>query len=222
MTTSGVTAWEMTARDHITAALRDARVLASGDEPTADELSDCVVRLNGLLKSWSIKGNLFRDDSVTATVTAGNPSVTLSAEVRDVSGARVVLSATNERPLFQWTRAQYLMLPNKAAVGSPTIYYLGKTVGAPELSVWPVPATNVTLKLDYSRVADTVTDASQTLDIPSEWQEAVWKNLAVECAELFGAQLSERYTMRAMQLYQQFLDSDRPDYYAFEYEGGPY
>lgn len=220
MTTSGITAWELTARDHITAALRDARIIASGSEPDAEELDDCLLRLNGLLKSWSTKANLFRETETTATITAGDPTVTLPADVRDVSGVRMVVSATSERPLAPWTRSQYLQLPNKASVGNPTIYYLTRGVGAPELSVWPVPSSNVTLKLDYSRVAETVTDATETLDIPQEWQEAVWKNLAVECAELFGAQLSDRYIMRAMELYQQFLDSDRPDFYTFEpYDG---
>jgi hypothetical protein len=216
MTTSGVTTWELTARDLVTAALRDGRIIASGEDPTADELADCILRFNGMLKTMSTKGALFRDAQTTATITAGNPSVTLPVGIRDVSGARHVISATNERPLFPWTRAQYLMLPNKAAVGNPTIYYLSREIGAPVLSVWPVPSSNITLKLDYSRVAETVTDATQTVDLPSEWQQMIYKNLAVECADLFGAQLSPRYMAQAESLYQQFLDSDRPDFYTFE------
>jgi hypothetical protein len=222
MTTSGVTAWSLTARDHIQAALEDAKIIALGRTPRAAELDACLRRLNGMLKSWSTRANLFREAETTVPVTAGDATVTLPVGVRDVSGVRHVISATNERPLQPWTRGQYLQMPNKAAVGNPTIYYLTKTIGAAELTVWPVPSSNITLKIDYSRVAETVTDGSETIDIPEEWQEAVWKNLAIECAEIFGAELSPRYMAAAERLYQQLLDSDRPDYYAFEYEGGPY
>lgn len=216
MTTSGVTTWELTARDLITAALRDGRILPSGEDPTADELTDCLLRLNGMLKTMSTKGNLFRDTEVTVSVTAGDPTVTLPADVRDVSGVRQVMSATNERSLFPWTRAQYQMLPNKAAVGNPSIYYLSRGIGAPDLSVWPVPSANISLKIDYSRVAETVINPNETLDLPQEWQQMIYKNLAVECADLFGAQLSPLYIAKAEELYQQFLDSDRPDFYTFE------
>lgn len=222
MTTSGVTAWALTARDIVTAALRDARILASGTDPEADELEDCILRLNGMLKSWQMKANLFREVEATVAITAGDPTISLPAGVRDVSTVRHILSATNERQLFPWNRGQYLQVPNKAAIGNPSIYYISRTVGGVDLTVWPVPSSNITLKIDYSRIAETVTNASQTLDIPEEWHETVYKNLAVECADLFGAALSPRYINRAAELYQQFLDSDRPDFYQFEADGAYY
>jgi hypothetical protein len=216
MTTSGVTAWSMTAREHIVAALRDARVIGSGAEPTADELDDSLVRFNGLLKSWSAKANLFRNAELSVTTIGGTASVTLNAAVRDVSAVRHVLSATSHRPLSPWNRTEYFSLPNRTTAGNPSAYYLDRQRDAAVLYLWPVPATAQTLKLDYSRKAETITDASETVDIPEEWQEAVWKNLAVECAEMFGATLSPRYLAKAEMLYQQFLDSDRPDSYYFE------
>lgn len=216
MTTSGVTAWEMTARDIVTAALRDARILASGRDPKAAELEDCILRLNGMLKSMSSKANLFRETEANVTVTGGTGMATLPAGVRDVSGVRHVLSATNERSLTPWPRADYAQMPNKTTVGNPSVYYLSRQRDAAVLRIWPVPAAAVTLKLDYSRVAETITDASQTVDIPQEWQETIYKNLAVECAELFGATLTPRYIAKAEALYQQMLDSDRPDFYTFE------
>jgi hypothetical protein len=215
MTTSGVTAWAVTARDHIVAALRDARVIASGEEPTGSELDDCLLRLNGLLKSWSSKGNLFREATGEVTVPGGDPSGVLPPEIRDINSVRLVISATQERVLYPWERGDYLSLPSKATVGSPTIYYLSQQSGGDVLHLWPVSATDVTLKIDYSRTAETVTNASETLDILPEWHMMVWKNLAVECADLFGAVLSPRYMMKAEELYQEFLDSDRPDSYTF-------
>lgn len=216
MATSGVTAWSMTALDHVVAALEDARIIGSGVTPSAEEMETGIRCLNGLLKSWSIKGNLFRNAEIEVETEAAEPLITLPDDVRDVAQVRHVHSATNERLLFPWTRAQYFSMPNRTTSGNPSIYYLDRQRDAAVLYLWPVPATAQTLKIDYSRIAQTITDANEALDIPQEWHETVWKNLAVECAESFGATLSPRYMAKAEQLYQQFLDSDRPDSYFFE------
>jgi hypothetical protein len=216
MTTSGVTAWPLSARDLVTMAIEDGRIYSAGEEITSDDMDVCIRRLNGMLKSWQGKANLFREAEATVAITGGDGIVTLPAGVRDVSSVRHIVSATNERLLSPWNRSQYLMLPNKTAIGNPTIYYLSRQGAAADLHIWPVPAANITLKIDYSRIAETITDAAQTLDIPEEWHETVYANLAIRIADLFGAELSPLYIKRAESLYQQMLDSDRPDAYTFE------
>jgi hypothetical protein len=221
MSTSGVTAWSLTARQIVAQAMVELGLLSSGAEPEAAEMDDCLVRLNGMLKSWQGEANLFRETEATVSVTGGSGVVTLPASVRDVASVRHVISGTNHRLLAPWNRSQYLSLPNKASAGSPTIYYLSRQRDAAELHIWPVPSTNVTLKIDYSRVADTVTDGAQTLDIPQEWHEAVILGLAARIAGMFGASRADPATVadvkqRAEMLYQQMLDRDRPDAYVFE------
>jgi hypothetical protein len=221
MSTSGVTAWSLTARDIVTQAMIELGALASGQEPEAAELNDCLVRLNGMLKSWQGKANLFREATGEVEIPAGSASGVLPAGIRDISSVRQVMSATYERQLAPWQRSQYLSLPNKAASGNPTAYYLSRQAGGSVMHVWPVPANDITLKIDYSRVAETVTDASQTLDIMEEWQEAVYLGLAARIAGMFGTIRIDPNTVmdvkqRAEQLYQQLLDSDRPDSYFFE------
>lgn len=222
MSTSGITAWSLTAREIILTALQEARIYGAGEEPTADDLTECLRRLNGMLKSWQGKANLFRETTGEVEVPGGSGSGTLDAGIRDISSVRVVVSATQERQLWPWTRSAYLSLPNKAQTGSPTAYYHSRQIGGNVLHLWPVPLDDVTLKIDYSRVGETITDASQTVDIPEEWQETVYANLAVRIADLFGAQPSPLYVQRAEMLYQQMLDSDRPDAYTFEAYDGCY
>lgn len=219
MTTSGVTTWSLTARDIVRAAMQELAVLAGGEEPSASELSDATLRLNGMLKSWAVKGgNLFRETQATVTIPANTASVALPAGIRSVSSARVVVSATQERPLGVFNRSQYLILPNKAAVGQPSIFYVADGGDIATLHIWPVPTATTTVILDHARVAETVTDASQTLDIPSEWQEAAYTNLAIRIAPMFGATPSQELYTRAQMLEAQLLDSDRPDSYYFEAE----
>jgi hypothetical protein len=227
MTTSGVTAWSLTARDIVKAALLELCVISSGEDPEASEMADCLVRLNGMLKSWQNTTNLFRETTANITTTAATASVTLAAGIRDVSSVRFVQSATVDRLLYPMTRTDYLSMPNKATAGSPTMYYLSRQRDAAVLYLWPVSATAATLRIDYARIAETVTDASETVDVPEEWQETVILGLAERCIGMFGAgrldpQTAADVKQRASTLYNQMLDSDRPDSYRFTYEGAEY
>lgn len=227
MPTSGVTAWSMTALQICTAAAQEIGVLGAGEALSANEISDCLVRLNSLLKTWSTKGNLFREATGTVTIPADEASGTLPAGIRDISQARLVVSATYERPLQAWNRAQYFQIPNRAASGDPTAYYFSKGVGVPTLYVWPVPTEETTVKIDYARTAETVTAGSETIDIPQEWNEAVIKNLAVRISNMFGATRADpaaiqKVMAEARELETQFYDHDRPDSYVFEPYGGHY
>ena len=104
--------------------------------------------------------------------------------------------------MSRFERDDYTVLPNKAASGTPTIFNVEQNAGALVLNVWPVPTADFTLSLDIDRALDTVTDASETIDIPEEWTECVMSNLALRCCNIFGvsptaelkevAQLSER------------------------------
>lgn len=223
MPTSGETAWEMTALDIVYAAMQELGIYGAGesDSVTAEELSDSLVRLNSMLKSWQTKANLFREATDEITVTGGTGEEALPSDVREINTVRYVASATNERLLAPYSRSDYLSLPNKAQAGTPSIYYVAKGVGETVLHVWPVPADDVTLKLDYSRQAETVTDGTETLDIPQEWHETVILGLASRIANMFGATRTDPATVSRVQgdaerLYQQMLDADRPDFYRFE------
>jgi len=219
MTTSGVTAWSLTARDIAKLAMGEIAGIELGAEPDGDEAAAIYQRLNGMLKSWQLRGvSLFRettDEAVTAPATA---TVTLPAEIRDLSSVRLVVSSTMERPLFAMSRADYLALPNKASAGQPTIYYLDRQRDAAVLRLWPISATAATIRFSYDRVGETVTDGSETLDIREELQETVYANLAVRIAGLFGQSPSPELASRAASLEAQMFDAERPDSYFFRPE----
>lgn len=225
MPSSGITAWSLTALQVMTAAAQEIGVIGAGEELSADDASDCLLRLNMFLKALQIEGLSFGEATTTATITANVASVALAAGVRYVNGVRVVVSATNERPLGYWNRAQYYSIPNRTASGSPTVYYIEKGVSANTLYVWPVPTANTTVKLDYSRIIETVTATTETLDVPQEWQGMLIKGLAVEISNVFGAVRVDPITLQKVASEAQFLktkllDNDRPDAYVFEpYDG---
>lgn len=213
MPTSGVTAWSLTARDIITAALQENAIVGLGRTPTAAESEACMVRLNGLLKSWSL--GTYHETTGTVTVTANDASGTLAAGIRRIISARLELTST-ERQLAEWNRDDYLILPNKAASGDPTIFYQSRQLAGVTLYVWPVPTTNKTLHIDYERVPETVTALTETVDFPERYQEALYANLAMRCSGLFGVPLNAELVARAQRLEREMLDAERPDSYKFE------
>lgn len=217
MTTSGVTTWEMTALDLVKAGMEQSGILDPSGEVQADELTTGLRELNGLLKSWQARGvSLAREQSLSVVTTPATASVTLNAAVRAISTARLVVSATNERMLWPYGRRDYFAIPNKAAAGSPTIYYLDRQRDAAVLYLWPVSATAVTVKLDYDRIIETVTAGTETVDLRQEYHETVWTNLGLRLCDAFGVPVPPRLAIRAPQLEQQMFDAERPDSYRFE------
>jgi hypothetical protein len=221
MPTSGITDWPLTAEEIVTQAMYELGELSEGEAPTGEEMEDGLVRLNSMLKTWAGEGNLFREEIATVTVVGGTGSVALAAGVRDVASVRYVVSATNHRQLAEWNRGEFYRLPNRSAAGNPTAYYLAKSTAGLTLSVWPVPSTDITLELDQQRSAQTVTDPSEAVDVPQEWQEALVMGLASRLASMLGTTENApakvvRIDQRSQALYQHLLDRDRPDSYIFE------
>lgn len=221
MATSGITDWPLTAEEIITQAMVELGAISSGETPTGEEMNDGQLRFNSMMKSWAGEGNLFRERTGTITIPAGTGAGTLPAGIRDVSSVRHVLSTTNYRQLAEWNRGEFYQLPNRIASGNPTAYYVHKTATGLAINIWPVPSTDQTLELDYSTAAETITDPSETVDVPQEWQEAMILGLASRCASMFGTVSTDpnivaRIDAKATALYRQLLDRDRPDSYYFE------
>lgn len=219
MTTSGTTDWELTARDIVKLALEEGAILDPGTDPDDDEFTACYTRLNGMLKSWQMRGvSLSHQATDTVTTVAATASKALDSDVRSISSARLRISATNERPLWPIDRTQYLSLPNKAAAGKPTMYYFSRQRDSVALYLWPVSASIETILIDCDRIVETVTNGSETLDIRQELMETVWSSLAVRIAAIFDVTPKPELVTRAAVLEQMMFDAERPDSYLFEYD----
>jgi hypothetical protein len=226
MPTSLDTTLELTAADACKSAAVELGAIGTADSLEDSEQEEMVRRLNSMLNSWAVEANIFREMTATAVITGGTGAASLPADVGDVNAVRLVVSATNQRQLLPMNRSQYFQFPNRAQVGTPTMYYYAQGAETDALRIWPVPAADVTLELDYSRRAYAVKAPEETIDVPQEWHETIYLNLASRCASMFGTTrvdpaTVQRVDARGAQLYQRMLDADRPDSYFFEpYAGG--
>lgn len=216
MATSGVTTWSLTAAQLVEEALSENAILQVGRQPKPAEIAKCILRMNGMFKTWQMQGLGWKQETITQVITGGEAAVVLPSYVREVNGARFVESANYERIMQRFERDEYYRLPNKASAGRSTAYYIDRNPAAITLYVWPVPADDSDLKLDIDRKLDTVTTAGEAIDFPEELQETVYANLAVRCAGIFGQQPSEELYTRAMRLEREMLDAYRPASYHLE------
>jgi len=213
--TSGVISSNMTAGEMMSLAMQEIGAIGAGEQPTGEEYEAMLPRLNFMLKSWQAKGcNLWRETDGTMTIPANTASGALSPIVIDVMAARVV-DGINEIPLQRWEAGEYRQIPNKAQTGRPVAYYIDKQRDAVNMFVWPVPVVDTDIKIDYARVIEDVTTTTDNLDIPQQWIETVYVNLAARCAALFGATRIDPNTVgevkqRAAMLETDLLDMDRP------------
>lgn len=216
MATSGTTDSTMTATQIMNAAAQELGYIGAGEVLSGEEYEDILPRLNFMLKSWQAEGvNLWREAEETVTFPAGTATLTLDPFCLDVLDARLVQSSTYQRPLQRWEIGEYNAVPNKAQQGFPSAFYVRKAATSVSLSLWPVPVQDMDVVYIYSRVIEDVTDGTQTLDVPQQWLETVWVNLAARCATMFGATRLDPAAAQFVQakadaLYQRMLDSDRP------------
>jgi hypothetical protein len=161
----------LSAGELVTRAMQRRRCLALGRTPNAAEMDYGLERLNMLLKPLArYEGTQWAVEDTTAAITAGNGTVTLAIRPGRIVSVGLALSATNERPLAEWEMGQYDVLPNKAAIGDPTVYIVRELVAATTLRVWPVPSVNRTLNIRYVRVPEDVAQAA-SVDVPQDWLE---------------------------------------------------
>ena len=223
MAQSTNTDWTLTFAQLAASAAMELGAIGMGDSLEASEEEEMRLRANAMLAKWSTDGNLWRDELATIQIAAGAGAATLPSEIRDIRGVRHIQSSTYKRPLGAWNRDEYLMLPNRAQAGTPTIYYFQPAIGGGVLRVWPVPATIQSFELDISRRFHMIEDPTQEVDILPEWHEAALYGLAARCANIFGTtrvdpNTVQRIDAQAKSEFDKLLDSDRPDYYAFGYD----
>lgn len=178
MATSGVITSSLTVRDIIKAAMDEVGALVPGEDPSADEAQTGLTRLNWMLKSWQIeRRQIWRWEDISIDWTADQASAEMTPACLDLTDLQVVVGG-QDRPLQHISMAEYQELPNKTQTGTPTLYSTQKTRGSILLRIWPVPNVATTLKGNVVRIIQDVTSLDETLDVPQEWTEAVWVNLA--------------------------------------------
>jgi hypothetical protein len=164
--------------DVILDAYREINVVGYDEQMDGPQAVRGLRLLYLMLKQWQAQDHLWFADEMTVTLTTA-ASYTLAERPVRVFGARRVISGI-ETPMAPMLRQEYLEMPLKTNTGVPTAFYVDHQRATAVLYVWPVLATadGTTVKLDFEREVTEPELRQGTLDVPSEWHNAVVLSLA--------------------------------------------
>lgn len=202
MATSGTNSWTLQRDAVINGALRKLAVLPSGATGDTNQIADGSTALNAICKALQAEGMpLWKIVTATFTTTAGTSSYTIgpsqtinSGKPNKVLEAFYTVAGGNNTPLNVYNRYDFMLLPASTTVtGTPVnIYYQPlRTTGT--LALWPTPVDSTTsITIHYQAPFDDVNSATDDLDFPSYWMQALIYLLAWTLAPEYGIPTQDR------------------------------
>ena len=199
------TIFSITRDDIITAALRKLGVVAQGELPTTDMITEAAFALNTLVKSWEADGMpLWALRTTAIPLIAGQASynigigqaINTDKPLKVIQAWNRTTSSSIDIPMRIITKDEYSRLGNKTSSGNPIqIYYEPqKNIGV--LTVYPVPdstyATSNVIYITYQRPYEDINTSTDVPDFPQEWYDAVIYGLACRLAPEYGIPAESR------------------------------
>lgn len=182
------TNWTLTASQVCDDALEHLGVLADGEVATASQTITALRALNAVLKELPLAGFTWPKLSAEVSLTwASSQSMTLPT---DYYGNPVAwrLSGGQRLPLEQIRHADWVLMTNKQAAGTPTHFYISP---ANVFLMWPTPTADPGITLQYQRIVDDAVSGTQP-DLPQYWLNALGYGVANEISLKFGRDRSTR------------------------------
>jgi hypothetical protein len=164
---------------------------------TASDRTLCLGFTNRLLGSWSTEiGPIHAETVDSLTWTSGNASRTIGtggnfavARPERLIKAHYRDSANLDSPLDIITHQGYQAIQNKTHTsGAPLALAYNPTIasGLGTLFIWPVPSSDVTIRLTSYKPFTAISDQTQDSGLPSGCEAAIVPNLALLIAPSFG------------------------------------
>jgi hypothetical protein len=193
-----------TPQDIIGFALRAGGVLGVGQSALPEDYADAFTALNGMLAQWNRKRWLIYHLIDKAKVCTGAQTYSVGVG-QDFDVPRVdrlefayfrqfINSVPNQvdYPLqILQSREDYSQIQLKMLSSWPTYIFFDSGYPTGTLYPWPIPqAGQFELHIVIKAHLDQFTTYTQTVDLPEEYQEALWTNLAIRLAAIYpGLQL---------------------------------
>lgn len=217
-----------TAQRIIQFAMRDAGLLALGDEPNSEQIAEYLLRLNDLLNFFITQGlKLFLWQDTAIPLVAGQsfyqlgpgqgvdmtkPLRAFQAYYLDPNGVR--------RPLVTLSWDEYMRLSQINQSGSINSYFVDKQTAYLNVFFWLAPDTTDATGTAHLLLETQVTTPvliSDTTGFPQEWFLALRWGLADDICTGQPAAIMQRCAMKAQQ-YREALEAwdveDAPTYFA--------
>lgn len=195
----------MTAREHIKAAMRLIGVLASGENPSADEASDALGAFNRMLGTWANDGLLvYQKTRETFSLVAAQQMRTIGSGGNFSTSRPVLLLNAGiivnsiEYPVDLINTDQWAAIQNKSVTSEiPSKIYYEPESPLGKLYFWPVPSAANSVALYSNKPFSTLT-LETDISYPTGYDAAIVSNLAKIIAPEFGKSISQELAEEAI------------------------
>ena len=128
----------------------------------------------------------------------------------EIIEARRRNAANNDIPLNIVSRSDYMRLSNKEQTGTVNSVYYDPQRTSGDFYIWPAcKDVQEYIRFTARYPFEDMDVATDELDLPPEWHEAVCWNLATRIAPKFGRQVDQLFKMDAIEMYSRLKDFDR-------------
>lgn len=208
--TSGISYYQLTRDQLCTASLRKLGVIAQGQTPSTEDITNASMAMNmAIAELRAIGMPLWKRTSYTWTPTTGSytigngMTIDTPAPLRVYQAYRVDSGSTSKIPVAIISNVDYNYLPT--STGSPPLKLnYDPKINWGRINLWPVPDSSNTasVTLVYQVPFDYFDISSDTMDLPEEWYNAVVYKTAVLLAPEWGIPLQDRQLLiKEMQMY---------------------
>lgn len=190
----------MTAQDVINFAAKEANIMASGETLNSDEYADCLSALNAMLAAWNVEEiTVYTIVNFSHALTANTGTYTIgpagtfnTTRPTKIKAASVTQSNGVGGPLKIIDVEEWNEITEKSLTGiQPKVLYCDYNYPLATLYVHPRSSTTPTLDLWMWEELTGFANLTDTFDLPPGYLEAVWYNLAVHLAVMFGKAVSD-------------------------------
>lgn len=204
MAISGTNTWTLKRDGIVNSALRKLSVLSGGALPAQYEIDNAVEALNAMIKGFQADGMpVWEMDKYTFTTVAGvakyqiGEGMTLNTPdpLKVVQAYRNQLNSVNV-PMNIYTQYNYNILPLVVSSGVPINLYYQPFATYGEINLWPIPNdSTTTITIIYQHQFADMTSATDDIDFPAYWTEAVIYGLAWRLSAEYGIPIQDRATL---------------------------
>ena len=187
-------------------AMQDLGVLGAGRTPNANDLTDCLRKLNSMLDSWSTSSILVPFTTQISHTLDGSQSYTVGsgADINTTRPAYInsafVNDGNDDYSVFVLRdRSAYDRITDKSLTGRPEVLYYEPSLPSGTLYVYYVGNASYTLYLNVRGQLTQFPDTSTDVDIAPGYNKAIYTNLAIEIAPMYEVTVSNELAKKAQE-----------------------
>ena len=206
-----------TAYDLIVRSMQLAKIIASGETPTADEANDALDVLNDVLENWSTEPlALWGTLNFSGTTTPNQDQYTIGptgdwVTTRPASITAAYITYNNASiPLDIIDQVDWGLIVVKSTP-SPIPQRLAYINDYPDgiIKLWPVPTEAIPISLNFHRLLTTITDLQTEIAYPPGAKLALRYALAMQLATEYGVPIDPALIAQAREYKADYKRSNR-------------